>query len=172
MVLEEGWLTSVIEGLRDKGHDVRIAFPRGFAIVIGLTRRDVASAFGSSRKGFGWPTSIGNVLDCLNWKMFDRLLLFWIGAHHIPLLTSRSLSQRSGNELYFKAEHLQRSGAFKFRGAFHALSRIHVAGAASTVVTQSSNNHAQALSLAGQILGLQVHVVMPEEAPEVKRRGH
>ena len=92
-------------------------------------------------------------------------------AHRTPLLTSRSLSQRSGNELYFKAEHLQRSGAFKFRGAFHALSRIHVAGAASTVVTQSSGNHAQALSLAGQILGLQVHVVMPEEAPEVKRRA-
>ena len=60
--------------------------------------------------------------------------------------------------------------AFKFRGAFHALSRIHVAGAASTVVTQSSGNHAQAL-LAGQILGLQVHVVMPVEAPEVKRRA-
>lgn len=92
-------------------------------------------------------------------------------AHRTPLLTSRSLSQRSGNKLYFKSEHLQRSGAFKFRGAFHALSRIHVAGAASTVVTQSSGNHAQALSLAGQILGLQVHVVMPEEAPEVKRRA-
>jgi threo-3-hydroxy-L-aspartate ammonia-lyase len=92
------------------------------------------------------------------------------GAAHItPIVTSRSVNQRTGAELHFKCENLQRAGAFKFRGAYNALSRLSNGERARGVVTFSSGNHAQAIGLAGQVLGIPRVIVMPSDAPAVKR---
>lgn len=92
-------------------------------------------------------------------------------AHVTPVLTSRRLDELAGNRIYCKGEHLQRVGAFKFRGAFHAVSRLSDAELSRGLITQSSGNHAQALALAGQLHGVKVHIVMPNQAPEVKKQA-
>ena len=92
-------------------------------------------------------------------------------AHVTPILTSRRLDELAGNQVFCKGEHLQRVGAFKFRGAFHAVSRLSEAELKQGLITQSSGNHAQALALAGQLHGAQVHIVMPKQAPEVKKQA-
>jgi len=89
-------------------------------------------------------------------------------AHHTPVLTSRALNERFGMELYFKAENLQRAGAFKFRGAYNSIRKLPEATRAKGVVAFSSGNHAQAVSLAGSLLGAPVTIVMPEDAPRAK----
>ncbi len=89
-------------------------------------------------------------------------------AHRTPVFTSRTLDERVGGQVFVKAENLQRVGAFKFRGAYNALSRLdRPAG----VLTFSSGNHAQAVALAGRLLGIPVVVVMPDDAPAVKVDG-
>jgi threonine dehydratase len=90
-------------------------------------------------------------------------------AHRTPVLTSRLLDQRVGAQLFFKCENLQRAGAFKFRGAYNALSRLSSEQARRGVVTFSSGNHAQAVALAGQLLDIPCTIVMPSDAPPVKR---
>jgi threonine dehydratase len=90
-------------------------------------------------------------------------------AHTTPVVTSRAVNDRTGAELFFKCENLQRAGAFKFRGAFNALSRLSPAERARGVVTFSSGNHAQAVALAGQLLAIPRVIVMPSDAPAVKR---
>jgi threonine dehydratase len=90
-------------------------------------------------------------------------------AHRTPVLTSRSLEALVGARVWFKSEHLQRAGAFKFRGAYHALARLSAKERARGVVTWSSGNHAAALALAGRELGAAVTVVMPDTALAVKR---
>ena len=90
-------------------------------------------------------------------------------AHRTPVLTSRTLDQRAGVSVFLKCENLQRVGAFKFRGAMNALLQLGDANRKSGVVTHSSGNHAQALALAGQLLGVPVTIVMPRTAPAVKR---
>ena len=92
-------------------------------------------------------------------------------AHVTPVLTSRRLDELAGNQVFCKGEHLQRVGAFKFRGAFHAVSRLSEAELKRGLITQSSGNHAQALALAGQLHGAKVHIVMPKQAPEVKKQA-
>ncbi len=92
-------------------------------------------------------------------------------AHVTPVLTSRTLDQRCGCQLFFKCEIFQRVGAFKFRGAHNAVLRLDSAAAARGVVTHSSGNHAQALALAAKLRGIAAHVVMPSTAPRVKRRA-
>lgn len=92
-------------------------------------------------------------------------------AHVTPVLTSRRLDALAGNDLYFKCEHLQRVGAFKFRGAYHAVSRLSDKQLQQGLITQSSGNHAQALALAGKMHGVTVHIVMPKQAPEVKKQA-
>lgn len=89
-------------------------------------------------------------------------------AHHTPVLTSRSLDEATGNMVFLKCENFQRMGAFKFRGAYNAISRLDAAAAAKGVITFSSGNHAQAVALAGKLLGIKTTVVMPADAPEVK----
>ena len=89
-------------------------------------------------------------------------------AHHTPVLTSRSLDEVTGNFVFLKCENFQRMGAFKFRGAYNAISRLDAAAAARGVITFSSGNHAQAVALAGRILGIKTTVVMPSDAPAVK----
>lgn len=90
-------------------------------------------------------------------------------AHRTPVVTSRTLDALSGAKVFLKCENLQRSGAFKFRGAFHALSRLSPAERSAGVLTFSSGNHAQAIALAGSILDVRTLVVMPSDAPAAKR---
>lgn len=92
-------------------------------------------------------------------------------ANRTPVLTSRTLNERLGCEVFLKAESFQRTGAFKFRGAYNAMSRLSDSQRASGVLTYSSGNHAQALAFAGKLLGVSVTVIMPEDAPETKRRA-
>ena len=89
-------------------------------------------------------------------------------AHRTPVMTSRTFDARTGTKAYFKCENFQRMGAFKFRGAYNTLSRLAPAERARGVVAFSSGNHAQAVALAGRILGIPAAIVMPADAPEVK----
>jgi threonine dehydratase len=91
----------------------------------------------------------------------------WV--HETPVLRSRTLDARTGGTVLLKCENFQRIGAFKFRGAMNALLQLGEAERAAGVVTHSSGNHAQALALAGHLLGIPVCVVMPRTAPPVKR---
>ncbi len=90
-------------------------------------------------------------------------------AHRTPVPTSRTLDERAGASVFLKCENLQRVGAFKFRGAMNALLLLDEGRKAAGVVTHSSGNHAQALALAGQLLGVPVTIVMPRTVPAVKR---
>ncbi len=90
-------------------------------------------------------------------------------AHRTPVLTSRLLDEWAGASLFLKAEHLQRAGAFKYRGATNAVQSLSPAVAAHGVAAHSSGNHAAALALAAQVRGIPAHVVMPVNAPAVKR---
>ena len=89
-------------------------------------------------------------------------------AHRTPVLTSRTVDRRTGARVYFKCENLQRGGAFKFRGAYNALHRLASDEKRRGVVAYSSGNHAQAVALAGQLLGVPATIVMPDDAPQVK----
>lgn len=89
-------------------------------------------------------------------------------AHRTPVLTSRTLNDLVGTEVWLKCENFQRAGAFKFRGAYNAISRLSKESARQGVVTYSSGNHAQAVALAGKLLGAPVTVVMPNNAPSAK----
>jgi len=90
-------------------------------------------------------------------------------AHRTPVVSSRTVNARSGAEVLFKCENLQRGGAFKFRGAYNALSRLSPDERRRGVATFSSGNHAQAIALAGQVLDIPRVIVMPSDAPAVKR---
>jgi len=92
-------------------------------------------------------------------------------AHRTPVATSRTLNTRTRAQLFFKCENLQRAGAFKFRGAYNALSRFSADAGKCGVLTFSSGNHAQAIALAGQVLDIPRVIVMPSDAPAVKRRA-
>jgi threo-3-hydroxy-L-aspartate ammonia-lyase len=89
-------------------------------------------------------------------------------AHRTPVLISRRVDAETGARVYFKCENFQRMGAFKFRGAFNALSRFDEDQRRAGVVTYSSGNHAQAIALAARILGVPATIVMPHDAPEAK----
>lgn len=86
-------------------------------------------------------------------------------AHRTPILTSRTLDEQIGATVLLKAENFQRMGAFKFRGAFNALSRLPEG---APVVAYSSGNHAQAVALAARLQGRPATIVMPHDAPAVK----
>ena len=90
-------------------------------------------------------------------------------AHRTPVVTSRTVDARTGATIFFKCETLQRGGAFKFRGAYNALSRLDAAQRRRGVVAFSSGNHAQAVALAGKLLDIPRVIVMPSDSPEVKR---
>lgn len=88
--------------------------------------------------------------------------------HRTPILTSRLANERFGGDLFFKCENFQKTGAFKFRGALNAIQGLTADEAARGVITHSSGNHAQALSLAARKFGIRATVVMPENAPQNK----
>ncbi len=92
-------------------------------------------------------------------------------AHRTPVLTSRTADERSGAQVFFKAENLQRGGAFKFRGAFNAISALDADARLRGVVAFSSGNHAQAVAYAAKLLGVSATIVMPGDAPGVKVAG-
>ncbi|SOE13906.1 L-threonine ammonia-lyase [Streptomyces sp. 2323.1] len=89
-------------------------------------------------------------------------------AHRTPVLRSRTLDALVGAEIHLKCENFQRVGAFKFRGAYNALSRLSAQQLARGVAAYSSGNHAQAVALAARELGSHAVIVMPEDAPASK----
>jgi threonine dehydratase len=91
--------------------------------------------------------------------------------HRTPVLTSASINRMCGAELFFKCENLQKVGAFKIRGATNAVFSLPAEAASRGVATHSSGNHAAALALAASWRGIRAHVVMPENAPRVKREA-
>jgi len=89
-------------------------------------------------------------------------------AHVTPVVTSRTLDAMVGAQLFLKCENLQRMGAFKFRGAYNALSALPADARAKGVVAYSSGNHAQAVALSARLLGMSATIVMPSNAPKAK----
>ncbi|MBJ9691430.1 threo-3-hydroxy-L-aspartate ammonia-lyase, partial [Burkholderia vietnamiensis] len=89
-------------------------------------------------------------------------------AHRTPVMTSSTLDDALGAQVFFKCENLQRMGAFKFRGAFNALSRFDATQRRNGVITFSSGNHAQAIALSARMLGIPATIVMPQDAPAAK----
>ena len=90
-------------------------------------------------------------------------------ANVTPVMTSRTLNQLIGADIFLKCENFQRMGAFKFRGAYNAMSRLTDDQKKHGVITHSSGNHAQAVALVGRLLGIKTVVVMPDDAPVIKR---
>jgi threonine dehydratase len=89
-------------------------------------------------------------------------------AHRTPILTSRTLDERTGARAHLKAECLQRGGAFKFRGAYNKISSLDEDALQRGVLAYSSGNHAQAVAIAAALLGSHATIVMPEDAPAAK----
>jgi threonine dehydratase len=91
--------------------------------------------------------------------------------HHTPVLTSSSINQMIGSELFFKCENLQKTGAFKFRGACNAVFSLTEEQASRGVGTHSSGNHAAAIALAASIRGIKARIVMPSNSSEIKKKA-
>jgi threonine dehydratase len=89
-------------------------------------------------------------------------------AHRTPIFTSQTLDERIDARAFLKGEHLQRMGAFKFRGAYNRLSQLTPAQRRAGVVAFSSGNHAQGVALAARMLGVPATIVMPSDAPAAK----
>jgi threonine dehydratase len=92
-------------------------------------------------------------------------------AHKTPVLTCQALNERLGANLFLKCENFQKVGAFKFRGACNAVFSLSDEEAAGGVVAHSSGNHAQALALAAKLRGIPAYIVMPSNAPDVKKEA-
>ncbi len=91
--------------------------------------------------------------------------------HQTPVMTSSAINRITGAEIFFKCENLQKTGAFKFRGACNAVFSLTAEQASRGVGTHSSGNHAAALAFAASIKGIQAHIVMPSNAPEIKKKA-
>jgi len=89
-------------------------------------------------------------------------------AHRTPVLTSRTVNEEFGAEVFFKCENMQRMGAFKFRGGYNALAKFSPAQRRAGVVAFSSGNHAQAIALSARLLEIPATIIMPEDAPAAK----
>jgi len=92
-------------------------------------------------------------------------------AHRTPVLTSSSINNIVGGNLFFKCENFQKVGAFKFRGACNAVFSLSEEEAQKGVATHSSGNHAAALALAARMRGIAAHIVMPDNSPEIKKKA-
>ncbi len=92
-------------------------------------------------------------------------------AHRTPVLTSESLNRQVGTRVFLKCENFQKVGAFKFRGASNAVFALTAREADRGVATHSSGNHAQALALAARLRGVPAYIVMPDNAPKVKKEA-
>jgi len=89
-------------------------------------------------------------------------------AHRTPVLSSSTFNERTGASVFFKCENFQRMGAFKFRGAYNAISHFDAQQRKAGVLTYSSGNHAQAIALSARLAGIHATIVMPHDAPEAK----
>lgn len=89
-------------------------------------------------------------------------------AHRTPVITSRTVDAEFGAQVFFKCENLQRMGAFKFRGAYNALSQFDARQRQAGVVAFSSGNHAQAIALSARLLDIPATIIMPQDAPAAK----
>ena len=89
-------------------------------------------------------------------------------AHRTPVITSRTVDAEFGAQVFFKCENLQRMGAFKFRGAYNALSKFDARQRQAGVVAFSSGNHAQAIALSARLLDIPATIIMPQDAPAAK----
>lgn len=101
-------------------------------------------------------------------KSHQRILPY---IHRTPVLTSQMINNTTGAELFFKCENFQKMGAFKMRGATNAILQLSEEQKQKGVVTHSSGNFAQALALAAKNLGIKAYIVMPSNAPEVKKQA-
>ena len=110
---------------------------------------------------------ISRELDLAALQVAHQRIAPWI--HRTPVLHSTSLDELCGATLYFKAEHLQKTGAFKARGACNAVMGLDDAAARAGVATHSSGNHGAALAWAAALRGIAAHVVVPENASAAKR---
>jgi len=90
-------------------------------------------------------------------------------ANSTPVITSRTLDALTNATVFVKCENFQRTGAFKFRGAYNAMSRMQESDKEKGVLTYSSGNHAQAIALAGSLLGVSTTIIMPDDAPAIKK---
>ena len=104
-----------------------------------------------------------DLIDCHN-----RIKPF---IHNTPVLTSNYINEFTEAEVYFKCENFQKMGAFKMRGAANAILRLSDEQKSNGVVTHSSGNHAQAISLAAKKIGIKAYIVMPSNAPEIKKEA-
>jgi len=104
-----------------------------------------------------------DLIDCHN-----RIKPF---IHNTPVLTSNYVNEITGAEVYFKCENFQKMGAFKMRGAANAILKLSDEQKSNGVVTHSSGNHAQAISLAAKKIGIKAYIVMPSNAPEIKKEA-
>lgn len=105
--------------------------------------------------------------------MFARVLAAKKNLHGYasvtPIMVSSTLNRMIGAEVFFKCENFQKIGAFKFRGAFNSISQLSKEAKKRGVITYSSGNHGQAVALVGQMLGIQTTIVMPNNAPDIKK---
>ena len=101
-------------------------------------------------------------------KAYSRISKF---IHKTPILSSKGINEIAGAEIYFKCENFQKVGAFKFRGACNAVFSLTDEEAEKGVATHSSGNHAQALALAAKMRNISAHIVIPNNAPEVKKKA-
>ncbi len=92
-------------------------------------------------------------------------------AHRTPVLTSRQFDEQAGCTVFFKAENLQRAGAFKFRGAYNTIAALPEADRRRGILAYSSGNHAQAVALSARLFGVPAAIVMPQDAPPLKIRA-
>ncbi|MBE9053307.1 threo-3-hydroxy-L-aspartate ammonia-lyase [Nostocales cyanobacterium LEGE 11386] len=90
-------------------------------------------------------------------------------AHRTPVLTSKTINKRTNSQVFFKCENLQRTGSFKFRGAYNALTQLPISKQQQGIITFSSGNHGQAIALAGHTLNIPTTIVMPKDAPAAKQ---
>jgi len=116
-------------------------------------------------------TTMDMSLDSLFERVQNAAARLRGNANITPVMTSRTLNECLGAEVFLKCENFQRIGAFKFRGAYNAMSRLSAAERRRGVISFSSGNHAQAVALVGRLLGIQSTVVMPEDAPVIKREA-
>ena len=106
----------------------------------------------------------------LTYEAIDRASQVLAGvAHRTPVLTSTVIDQRTGSQVFFKCENFQRTGSFKFRGAYYALSKLTPQEHKRGAIAYSSGNHAQGMALAGKLLDIPITIVMPRDAAAVKQ---
>jgi threo-3-hydroxy-L-aspartate ammonia-lyase len=112
-------------------------------------------------------TSISSLVNYADIEVAARYLVD--KANKTPVFTSRTINQNTKSEVFFKCENFQRTGSFKFRGAYNALIQLSQEKKLQGILTYSSGNHAQAIALASQLLGIKATIIMPEDAPDVKK---